>query len=374
MKKKLLLFSISFLFIVYSCSEKQENKESIKVDLNNRNEVSIFSIFSKIEIIPLETNDSSLIKAISKIIVDNDTLYILDNEMSKILVFNKSGNYLYSIDHKGRGPGEYTSTSDINVFDDDLFVLSSLDNKLYIYTKSGDLKKTIHLPNIVGAYYSFVNINKDLIAFWTFDYDNRLKIYSHSAGQMIHEHFPDKDNIFTNIEMPIFPYDKYVSRVNNNTVYKITDHGDIIEGYKWDFGKLNNTHRMIKNAPKIKSQEDMIENIDKINSSKIINYYFIRAGGNARYIYTKLNRKNRHFNIFYDKLHKKSIVFDQTIENVQLFPLFWSDNYMIGFIPDIITEIDDIIPDNILNEKNIQLKRNLSQFDNPILVKYYFKQ
>ncbi|MEA4918102.1 MAG: 6-bladed beta-propeller [Proteiniphilum sp.] len=77
MKKIFLpIFLIVSLLIIISCVEKQEEKGGIKVGLDDKQKVSLFDIFSKIEIIPLETNDLSLIKTISKIIISNDTLYI----------------------------------------------------------------------------------------------------------------------------------------------------------------------------------------------------------------------------------------------------------------------------------------------------------
>ncbi|MPN04157.1 hypothetical protein SDC9_151393 [bioreactor metagenome] len=60
--------------------------------------------------------------------------YILDNGMSQIFVFNEAGNFIYKIDNKGPGSGEYTATSDIGIFNDNLFVLSSIDNKLYKFS------------------------------------------------------------------------------------------------------------------------------------------------------------------------------------------------------------------------------------------------
>lgn len=372
MNKDIFIFLLTlFLSILYGCDEKQQtDKKYIKVDLGDRHRVSIFDIFSKIDIIPLETNDSSLIKTIRKLIVNNDTLYILDYDMAKVLAFDMEGNYLYQINNRGMGPGEYIGISDFNIFNDSLSILSAVDNKLYIYDKKGNFIKNLSLPGIRGAYISFVDVSDDLIAFWTFDYENRLKVYSKSTGKIINEQFPEEDNIFSNFEIQVFPYNRYFSRVQDNRVFEIMSNGEISEAYEWDFGKLNNTPQMIKKAPSIKSQSEMIKLINKINASEIINYCFIKAGGNSQYVYTKLGRKNQHLNIFHHKSSKKTYIFDQTVEKAELFPLFWSDNYMIGFIPDIVSEIDNIIPDNILDEKNIQLKNKLSEYDNPVLLQY----
>lgn len=376
MNKYIFILYLTFLLLLFQgCKEKQSaDPNSIKVDLNNRQEISFFDIFSKIDIISLETNDSSLIKTISKLIVNNDTLYIHDYNMSKVLAFNKDGNYLYQINNRGMGPGEYTSTFDFSIFNDSLSILSAIDNKLYIYDKkNGEFIRDIPLPLIKGAYKSFTDLDDKTITFWTYDYDNRLKIYSKSTSEIINEKFPEKDNIFTNIGIEVFPYNRHFIRVYDNRVYKITGNGEIIEAYKWDFGKLNNTPKMIENAPSAKSRDEFMELIGRLNASEIVNYYFTSGGGNSQYAYTMLNRKNKLLNIFHHKSSKKTYIFDQTLEKSKLYPLFWSDDYMIGYIPPIVSDFNEIIPDDILDEENIQIKRNLSEYDNPILVKYYFK-
>jgi|AGTN01.2.fsa_nt_gi hypothetical protein len=376
MNKYIFIIYLAFFLLLFNgCEEKkQTDPNTIKVDLNDRQEVSIFDIFSKIDIIPLETNDSSLIKTISKLIVSNDTLYIHDYNMSKVLAFNKDGNYLYQINNKGMGPGEYAGTSDIGIFNDSLSILSAVDYKLYIYDKkNGEFIRNIPLPSIKGAYKSFMDLDDETIAFWTYDYDNRLKIYSKSTGEIINEQFPEKNNIFTNIGIEVFPYNRHFLRVYDNCVFKITSNGEISEAYKWDFGKLNNTLQMIENAPSVKSQDELMKIIGRLNASEIVNYYFASGGGNSQYVYTMLNRKNKLLNIFHHKLSEKTYVFDQTLEKAKLYPLYWSDNYMIGFMPEIVSDFNEIIPDNILNEENIQIKKKLSEYDNPVLVKYHFK-
>ena len=294
--------------------------------------------------------------------------------MSKILVFTHSGKFLFQINNKGIGPDEYIGISDFDISSDSLSILSGMDSRMHIYDNRGNYIRRFSLPNIKGAYDSFKNVNKDTIAFWTYDYGNRLKLYSKSAKHIFKEKMPEKNNIYTHFGIQRFPYEMYIPSVNDNRVFKITLQSEIVEAYKWDFGKLNNTHEMIENAPVLNSKNKETELINKIISSKIINYIFLRAGGNSRYTYTKLNRKNAIINVFYDRLLKKTYVFEKTTEKIQIYPLCWTDSYMIGWIPEKVSGINDVIPDIILNKENIKIKNKLSEFDNPILVKYYFKK
>lgn len=71
MNKHIFILYLIILFTAsYGCKEKQQaDTNTIGVDLNDKQEVSIFDIFSKVDIIPLETNDSSLIKVIFKLLM-----------------------------------------------------------------------------------------------------------------------------------------------------------------------------------------------------------------------------------------------------------------------------------------------------------------
>lgn len=372
MKRIIILFLSAIIF--YSCTEKNKNeKNTIYVDLNQKQAVSIFDIFSKIDIIPLETNDSSLIKQITKVIVKDNRFYILD-ETNQILTFSADGKFLFRINHRGEGPTDYISISDFNVFNDSLFLLSNLDNKMHIYDSNGNFGRKFSLPSITGAYDSFLNINKDTLAFWTYDYQNRLKIYSMSANKIVNEKMPEQDNIFRHLSIDKFPYKKYIASVNDNRVFEITPRAEIVEAYKWDFGNLNNTKEMIENPIKVNSQNDEMKCINKITSSEVINYIFLRNNGNSRYIYTKLCRNEIKFNILYNKSTAKTYLFEKTTEKLQIYSLYWTEDYMIGFIPGKAASINDIVPNAVLDAKNIKIKNKLTEFDNPILIKYTFKK
>ena len=101
---KIILY-ILFIVSVLSCSSVAEKEEAtVSIDLDN--------ISTRMEIIPLETNDSSLISSVSKIVHRNNRYYILDKEMDRIVAFDDQGKFLNLINKKGNGPGEYTGLSD----------------------------------------------------------------------------------------------------------------------------------------------------------------------------------------------------------------------------------------------------------------------
>lgn len=357
---------------LYSC--RKDNNNEICVDIEQRDKVSMSDIFSKIVIIPLETNDQSLIKEVSKIIEIDHKYYIFDFPKSEILIFNANGKYLTKIANRGYGPDQYNNISDfdINFNKKEICLLSSVDRTMHEYDLNGNFLNRYKLPKIKNAYISFKYLNNDTIVFWTFDYDNRIKFYSVSRNIIIQETFPEKDIFLNKFISAQFPYKNYLCRSSQNLIYKISQNCKIEKGYEWNFGNLNNNVKKINSTFNSRSQEEMMMYAKKVFASEGINYIFGLQGGNSRYLYTQITRKNTQINIFHEKKTKKNYVFKNSIEGAKLYPLYWCNDYIIGIHFDNRTSLDETIPNEILDAGNIEKKKLISEFDNPILIKYYF--
>lgn len=108
---KILTFVISFTM----CTPKPQTDGTIFVDLDKPEKASLFDYFRSIELIPLETSSEALIFAISKMIIHEDKYYALDKRQRIIFVFDKTGQFLFKIDKKGLGAGEYLFIEDFNI-------------------------------------------------------------------------------------------------------------------------------------------------------------------------------------------------------------------------------------------------------------------
>ena len=64
-------------------------------------------------VIPLETNDSTFIQNINRICLSNDTLFVLDSKLEKVVMFDMEGRCVGKIHNVGNGPREYIQISDI---------------------------------------------------------------------------------------------------------------------------------------------------------------------------------------------------------------------------------------------------------------------
>jgi hypothetical protein len=77
-------------------------------------------------------------------------------------------------------------------------------------------------------------------------------------------------------------------------------------------------------------------------------------------------------NIFHDLKTHHTVIFEKTTEGAYICPIFWTDEYVIG-MPFPMKEMSEVIPDTILSDEDRIQKKQITEEDNPYLIKYYFK-
>ncbi|MEA4936483.1 MAG: 6-bladed beta-propeller [Paludibacter sp.] len=154
MKANLIYILIIASCISCSCSSRpsteRKGRNLIEIDPNKDDKVSVYDLFSRIEIIPLETKQNSLLTFLigepDRVIVHENNFYFLDDSQHLIIVFNSEGKFLKKISKKGNGPEEYISIDDFNInrFTGNLEVLSSVGRYINVY----DLSENIFIERI----------------------------------------------------------------------------------------------------------------------------------------------------------------------------------------------------------------------------------
>ena len=80
----------------------------IPVDVKQDSPVGLSEIADNIQKIELETSDECLIRSIRQVICVDDRIFVHDGQgVGVIHVFDYSGKFLFGIDKRGQGPGEY---------------------------------------------------------------------------------------------------------------------------------------------------------------------------------------------------------------------------------------------------------------------------
>ena len=377
---KIWTISLSLIISLIACkprnsdigqgTSEQKKGRIISVDPENVSGISFYELFSCVELIPLETNDNSLIKSVTKLISAGNKFYILDKDQGALFIFYKDGRYISKIQTLGRGPGEYTLLEDftINEFNNNIELLNPRGEVL-VYDTNGVFKERIRIP--VRAIHYFANLSEALTVFYSQYEPNKLIYYSREEERIVKEEYQVPDFIVR--ETPLIssysPFSTYNGKVTffqgfTDTIYEFRD-TNLSPRYIWDHGEYN-----LK--------------INKIAMDKTIRYYtnFLRSsnfvygyycyGENDDYIITRFIHKNRWNFLFRSKKNNQNILVSKFQEKVNppLFPVL-SDNCMIAAVNP--SEIQLLVNPSVLDEQNVLIYSNLVLEDNPVIIKYYFK-
>ena len=90
-------------------NQNQGNFEIIKIDLEHvQKPIRFAEIYENIKYLKLETTETNILRRISKISINDSRIYLFsscpDNTVS---VYSLKGEFLFMINRKGKGPGEY---------------------------------------------------------------------------------------------------------------------------------------------------------------------------------------------------------------------------------------------------------------------------
>ncbi|UHZ84140.1 6-bladed beta-propeller [Bacteroides fragilis] len=138
------------------------------VNIDKNNVVSIYDIFSKVEIIPLEmTEESALGYPLRKILVNDGNYYVLDYTQNTIFKFDSCGKYLDKINKLGSAPEEYTLLYDFsfNPYNQNLELMSAMgyiNGEFYQFNLSSCIRQqnsltaqfvSFNLSNLANIFY-----------------------------------------------------------------------------------------------------------------------------------------------------------------------------------------------------------------------------
>lgn len=128
------LIILALLFC--SCGSK-DNSTIKTIDLmspGGQQITNLSDIADDIQYIPLETNPDALMRFVGSLKSGNDKFYI--NTVFELLVFDKTGKFLYKLDQHGRGPNEYVYLSDYDIKTEENLVIVLTKGKLYFYNET----------------------------------------------------------------------------------------------------------------------------------------------------------------------------------------------------------------------------------------------
>lgn len=138
------------MFVYVSCTNLETTTQNdfpvtINLDLSKavENSMNLSEISERVEYIPLQSTDSSLIGDFSRFVITQDNFFIVHN--ASVLTFDKYGKFKNSLFRVGNGPGEanaYCLTVDENA--ENVYVYDHKINDVKVYSFHGQYLKTIN--------------------------------------------------------------------------------------------------------------------------------------------------------------------------------------------------------------------------------------
>ena len=379
MKKFVLILLITCIFFPM-CKQGPYNGDAIFIDLDKPVRASLFDYFSLIELIPLETSSDVLIAGIGKLVVHGGRYYALDPTQSVIFVFAQTGDFIFKLDKKGRGPGEYQFISDfdINPFTNNLELLEP-DGFVHVFDLSGNFIETkqITFPGF-RAVHLFVAIDSLTHVFHPFSELKKIIYFNLDSKKLLLEEFEETERLGSFASKPLYQFDdkSFFFRPVHPVVYKIGN--ERIEPiFKFDFGKyaIEGRKAVFSNDAErnffIRTEEFFAQ----------FPYLIQTVRHNRRYVFASLSLKNidDKANVIYDKTTGESKFILDFTEQV-LFNAFRgeeiiaTDEYIL--MPSQWVDLDKRIKKEMLDERNKEVFDKLMKAPielNPVLIKYHFK-
>lgn len=382
-----------FLFtLILSCSNnfKESDNPQNYIEISN-DEISpsaaLDRIVDKIEFVPLETNLSGYITDWNRqMLASSDRLFIM-TEREEIAIFNiLTGDFIKKLSPSGEGPGEFSGVNNLlfNPYLDQLEVYSAFQRKNLIFDKNGKFinEQELHMFCESRFYY-----DPNTVVFSAHQENSEL-IASDTSKRVI---FLDKYNLKTKAYLSISPAESRLSHLimpynfwkveneliwgesMNNHIYTIGPNGVKLR-YLVKFKENNMPEDFwLKN----KKYGDMVDALTKENIPFVQSNFF---ESKKYFIFNYSYKKNvMHFTV-YDKKRRKIVInTSQILYNkwkiglpMSLIP--YKDGFLFLIDSNYFIKLVDSHPDpDVLPRKMHEIRKNIKNNDNPILMKIEIK-
>ena len=387
MKKVFIILPV--LLIVAACSSSinhEEERNVLKVQLEET-EVSLKDLFGKIEVIPLETNDTALMDHIHRVREVNGKYYILSEEYPGFsyittMVFDAEGNFLHTIGKKGQGPGEYPwliYDMDIDVKKNLLYMFSP-DGKFYLYRLDGSFVRKMEIQGLfLRAYHNMELLDDNRMLIWsgTDIEDDAMNLLDTDSATFVKGLWKDYFQMNWAVSGDFchkYQGKTYFTPAVERKVYEL-DVDSLRVAYEWDFGKDNYDASEARSNLKGLYHKEANDRWSEMRRSGNVPYTILGQGQMDKYHFAYfLGRyddedivpEENRFTLFYEKATGKSRYFKKTIEGLAIRPCLIKEDAMYQLIPTEDLEI--LLP--VLDEAEKAKVRKRIEDDNPCLVKF----
>lgn len=203
------------------------------------------SIINNIEVVKLREPSNIFLYKVTKLLVDENNKYYIQNGNGSVLCYNQEGEYQVSYGQQGKGPGEYIEISDFCLFNNETICILADVSIMYYDKKSGDFIKKVKLDRNGQFYPSKISqAGENSFFIWdsnppnvmNFDTDFLNLIKVNDKGKIIDKYFR-RENFVIEIGHLRTSYDggSWIRPYEgNNDIYKVSN-DSIRKEYKIQF-------------------------------------------------------------------------------------------------------------------------------------------
>lgn len=140
-----------FVLLLVSCNTTKEQDITFydTIDYHSISKTTINELVDSILFLPLEIKEESTIAHIDKIRIMDSLIYIGDFHTGQICIFDLYGKHLFNIAHIGQGPKEYTEIKSFAVDTNYIYIVDNRIRKLLVYNRiDGSFIKSMKMPFI----------------------------------------------------------------------------------------------------------------------------------------------------------------------------------------------------------------------------------
>lgn len=155
---KIKVLVILAVFMTCTTKEKETNPSHVFVTNDCQKSINASALFNLETVVSLRLPDSILIGEVTQLVVGSKYIYLLDREQSRSIVcFDRKGNYIFSLQSNGKGPLEFIEPEfmQIDSSQDSLYIYDRHLGKILVYSQSeGKIYREVtRVPSLMCFYF-----------------------------------------------------------------------------------------------------------------------------------------------------------------------------------------------------------------------------
>lgn len=133
-----ILFVFPVLFCLVSCgSDNSSPWSKVEVNLDKSSSMLLSDFFESIDYVLLEETESAPLANPYKILFIQDKIFVHDNTLDNLHVFDLYGHLLFILKSMGKGPNEFSHIRDFTVKGDSIVIKDDVIKKMIFYNIQG---------------------------------------------------------------------------------------------------------------------------------------------------------------------------------------------------------------------------------------------